>query len=128
MTLEQRTKLYLTMAHVGGLASISVMLTYGFGLPAFVKGLSIGLMVVPLMVMLIPRFRDEYIETLWQAGTSLAFAAMVFGFLVLPAMEGFYDGLTGNENGRDISAEVTAFAAIVAFYAGFHFRWLRDLR
>ncbi len=128
MTAEKRTKIYLAQAHVGALATIGVVSSFALGLPDFVKGLSIGLMIIPLIGMLIRRFRDEYIETLWQSGTSLAFAAMVFGFLILPALEGFYDGLTGNENGRDIPAEVAGFAAIVAFYAGFHFRWLRGLR
>lgn len=129
MTREDRTKLYLTMAHVGGVATISVILSFGLDWPAFVKGLSIGLMVVPLAVMLIRRFRDEYIETLWQSGTSLAFAAMVFGFLFLPALEGFLDGLAGNKGKvRDITADVAVFAAILAFYIEFHFRWLRGLR
>jgi hypothetical protein len=85
-------------------------------------------MVVPLAVMLIRRFRDEYIETLWQSGTSLAFAAVVFGFLVMPFLEGLYDGISGDKIGQDIPAELTGFAAIVAFYVGFHIRWLRDLR
>lgn len=128
MTLEERTKLYLIMAHLGGLATLSVFLTFGFELPDFFKGLSIGLMIVPLIVMLIRRFRDEYIETLWQSGTSLAFAALVFGFLALPSLEGFYDGFTGNESGRDIPAEIAGFAAIVAFYTGFHIRWMKGLR
>ena len=128
MTLEERTKLYLIMAHLGGLATLSVFLTFGLELPDFFKGLSIGLMVVPLIVMLIRRFRDEYIETLWQSGTSLAFAALVFGFLALPFLEGFYDGFTGNESGRDIPAEIAGFAAIVAFYTGFHIRWMTGLR
>lgn len=126
MTAEKRTKLYLTQAHIGALAVVGVMLSYSLDLPDFIKGLSIGVMVVPLGVMLIRRFRDEYIETLWQAGTSLAFAALVFGFLALPFLEAFYDGLTGNPSGRDIPAEFAAFLAIAAFYIGFHYRWLRD--
>ena len=129
MTREDRTKLYLIMAHLGGVATIGVILSFALDWPDFVKGLSIGLMIVPLCVMLIRRFRDEYIETLWQSGTSLAFAAMVFGFLFLPALEGFYDGLTGNQDAvRDITADVAVFTAIFAFYIGFHFRWLRGLR
>lgn len=129
MTLEQSTKMYLTMAHLGGLATISVILVFAFHLPDFVKGLSMVLMVVPLCVMLVGRFRDEYIETLWQSGTSLAFAAMVFGFLFLPALEGFYDGLTGNQGEvRDITADTAVFSAILAFYIGFHYHWLRGLR
>lgn len=128
MTPAKRTQLYLTQAHVGGIATISVLLSYGIGLPDFVRGLSIGLMIVPLVVMLIRRFRDEYIETLWQAGTSFAFAAVVLSFLVLPFAEGFYDGFIGNARGHDIPAASAGFAAIVAFYIGLHIRWLRGLR
>ena len=61
MTREDRTRLYLIMAHTGGLSTVGVVSSFGLGLPDFVKGLSIGLMVVPLAVMLISRFRDEYI-------------------------------------------------------------------
>jgi hypothetical protein len=128
MTPEKRTQLYLTQAHVGGVATIAVVLSFALGAPDFIKGLSIGIMIIPLFVMLIRRLRDEYIETLWQAGTSLAFAAMVFGFLGLPALEGFYDGLAGNPSSQDIPAAATGFAAIAAFYIGFHYRWLRGLR
>jgi hypothetical protein len=128
MTLEERTRLYLIMAHLGALATIIVFLAFGFALPDFVKGLSIGLMVVPLFVMLLRRFRDEYIETLWQSGTSFAFAAVVFTFLVLPFLEGLYEGLYDIEDGRDIPADVIGLAAILAFYIGFHFRWVRGLR
>ncbi len=126
--MKTAPELYLIMAHLGGLATIGVFLSFGLDLPDFIKGVSMGLMVVPLAVMLIRRFRDEYIETLWQSGTSLAFAGMVFGFLGLPFLEGVYDGFTGNDGGRDIPAEMAGFAAIVAFYIGFHIRWLRGLR
>jgi len=128
MTAEKRTQLYLTEAHVGFLATIGVVLSFGLALPDFVRGLAIGLMIVPLVVMLMRRFRDEYIETLWQSGTSLAFVVMVFGFLVLPFLEGFYDGFTGTSDVRDIPAEAAGFLAIAAFYLGFHIRWLRGLR
>jgi hypothetical protein len=128
VTAQNRTKLYLTQAHVGAAATLGVVLAYAAGLPDFIKGLSIGLMVVPLGVMLIRRFRDEYIETLWQSGTSLAFAALVTGYLLLPFLEGVYDGFTGNPSGQDIPAEFAGFAAIAAFYIGFHIRWLRGLR
>ena len=128
MTAEKRTKLYLTQAHVGAAATLGVMLTFTVGMPDFVKGLSVGLMVVPLAVMLISRFRDEYIETLWNAGTSLAFAVLVIGYLLLPFLEGFYDGFTGQQSGQSIPAHLAAFAAIIAFYVGFHVRWLRGFK
>lgn len=128
MTLEDRTRTYLIMAHFGALATVCVLLSFGLDLPDFVKGLSIGMMVVPLVVMHVRRWRDEYIDTLWQAGTSLAFAAVVVGFLVLPFAEGIYDGFTGSPADRGIPAEATLFAGILAFYGGFHLRWLRGLR
>lgn len=127
MTAEKRTKLYLTQAHLGAVATVAVLLAYAFALPDFLKGLSIGLMVVPLGVMLIRRFRDEYIETLWNAGTSLAFTALVIGYLALPGLEGLYDGFTGNPQSQDIPVHAAGFAAIAAFYIGFHIRWLRGL-
>ncbi|MCU0948129.1 MAG: hypothetical protein MUF47_07745 [Porphyrobacter sp.] len=128
MTAEKRTKLYLTQAHVGALATLGVVGAFAIGLPDFVKGLAIGLMVVPLGVMLIRRFRDEYIETLWNAGTSLAFAVLVVGYLMLPFLEGFYDGFTGRPVEQDIPAHIAGFAAIAAFYVGFHVSWLRGLK
>jgi hypothetical protein len=128
MTREDRTRIYLIMAHLGGLATVGVFVSFAMNLPDFIKGMSVGTMVVPLAVMLIRRFRDEYIETLWQSGTSLAFAGMVLGFLGLPFLEGLYDGFSGNNSGRDIPAEMAGFFAIVAFYIGFHVRWLRGLR
>jgi hypothetical protein len=126
MTPEKRTQLYLSQAHVGGVATLAVVLAFTLGANDFFKGLSIGIMIIPLFVMLIRRLRDEYIETLWQAGTSLAFAAIVFGFLGLPMLEGFYDGVAGNPSSQDIPAAAAGFAAIAAFYIGFHYRWLRD--
>ena len=128
MTLEERTRLYLIMAHLGGLATIGVLVAYGFALPDFVKGLTIGIMIAPLAVMLIRRLRDEYIETLWQSGTSLAFAAVVIVFLALPFLEGIYDGAMGNASSQAIPAEAAGFSAIIAFCVGFHFRWMRGLR
>ena len=126
MTTEKRTKIYLTQAHVGALATIAVLMSIGLGFNDFFKGLSVGIMIIPLIVMLIRRLRDEYIETLWQAGTSLAFATVVFCFLILPFLEGVADGFTGNGSGQDFPAALTGFAAIAAFYIGFHYRWLRD--
>jgi hypothetical protein len=128
MTLADRTRLYLVMAHCGALGAIGVVLAFGLALPEFVKGLSIGVMIAPLAAMLARRLRDEYLEELWRSGTSLAFVAMVLMFLVMPFCEGVYDGFTGNGSGQDIPAEAAGLGAIIAFYAGFHIRWLRDLR
>lgn len=128
MSAAERTRLYLIMAHCGAIGAAGVVVTFGLSLPDFVKGVSIGVMIAPLAVMLTRRLRDEYIEQLWRAGTSFAFVAVVLVFLAAPFAEGLYDGFTGNGSGQNIPAEATGLAAIIAFYAGFHLRWLRDLR
>lgn len=128
MTLAERTRLYLIMAHCGALGAAGVLLTFGLALPDFIKGVSMGVMIAPLAALLMRRLRDEYLEELWRSGTSLAFVVVVLAFLVIPFAEGVYDGYTGNGSGQDIPAEAAGLAAIIAFYTGFHIRWLRDLR
>ncbi|WP_086607509.1 hypothetical protein [Erythrobacter donghaensis] len=69
-------------------------------------------------VMLATRRADEYTEGLWNAGASVAFGTMLLTFLGLPAAEGFFDGVTGTEDGHNIPATVVPILAIAAFYIG----------
>lgn len=79
-----------------------------------------GLLVVigSSFVMLATRRADEYTEGLWNAGASVAFGVMLLTFLGLPAAEGFFDGVTGAEDGQNIPATVVPVLAIFAFYIG----------
>lgn len=70
------------------------------------------------VVMLSTRRADEFTESLWNAGASVAFGTMLLAFPGLPFAEGFFDGLTGNESGQNIPASIIPVFAIAAFYIG----------
>lgn len=76
------------------------------------------LVIASSIAMLTTRRADEYTEGLWGAGASVAFGTMLVTFLGLPAAEGFYDGVTGTEDGQNIPATVVPLLAIAAFYIG----------
>jgi len=128
MTPEKRTRLYLTAAHLGALGAVSVLIAYGLDLPDYFKGFGIGIMVIPLITLLFHRLRDEYIESLWRSGTSWAFVTVVACVLFAPFIEGFVDGFTGAAKAQDFPPAISGYAAIIAFFAGFHLRWIRGLR
>ena len=125
MTPEKRTRIYLTMASTGFLASLGFAAAHLLGWPDFVKGLMVGMLLLPLAIAPLRRMRDEYIDSLWRAGTSWAFVAVVASFLFGPFLEGAYDGFTGAQARPDIPFEAAGYAAILAFFVGFHVEWLR---
>lgn len=126
MTPEKRTRMYLTAAVMGLAGTVTFMVAETFGLPAFISGLSVGILLVALVLLLVRRLRDEYIEQLWNAGASWAFVAVVLTFIFTPFLEGFYDGITGAESRQDLAMlEMIGPFALLAFFAGFHIKWLR---
>ena len=126
MTSEKRTRMYLTSAVMGFGATLFWIVASALGWPDFVKGLSIGLLLVSLITLLLRRLRDEYIQQLWNAGTGFAFVAVVVLFLVSPFIEGFVAGFNGAVRDQAITAELIGPAALLAFFIGFHFKWLRS--
>ena len=127
MTPEKRTKLYLTMAHCGGLAVVGLILARWLEWPDFVEGLFVGLMMIPLLVILVRRLRDEYLDSLWSAGTSWAFMIVVAWFLFAPFLEGLTDGVAGFPSHQDWPVGAIGIAAIAAFFSGFHLKWIKSL-
>ncbi|MBD59854.1 MAG: hypothetical protein CL808_07025 [Citromicrobium sp.] len=111
---------------MGFAATILMILAGAFDWPDFVKGLSIGLLLVSLVTLLLRRLRDEFIEQLWNSGVSLAFAAVVIVFLFSPFLEGFVDGFNGSVRDQAITAEFVGPTALLAFFVGFHAKWLRS--
>ena len=84
---------------------------------------SLGLIALLIVIassiaMLATRRADEYTEGLWNAGASVAFGTMLLTFLGLPFAEGFFDGVTGTDDGRSIPATAVSVLAIAAFYIG----------
>lgn len=125
MTPEKRTSIYLTMAHLGFAASIGFAAAQVLHWPDFVKGLMVGMLLLPLGIAPLRRMRDEYIDSLWRSGTAWAFVAVVASFLFGPFLEGAYDGFTGAPPHQTIPVEAAGYAAILAFFIGFHIEWLR---
>ncbi|WP_296676255.1 hypothetical protein [Novosphingobium sp.] len=125
MTPEKRTAIYLNMAHMGFFASLGFAAANALHWPDFVKGLTVGLLLLPLVIAPLRRMRDEYIDSLWRAGTAWAFVAVIASFLFAPFLEGFYDGLAAAPSHQNIPVEAAGYAAILAFFIGFHVEWLR---
>ncbi len=125
MTAEKRTTLYLVMAYAGTAAIMLYLAATTLGWPDFVRGFSIGMLLVSLGLLMRRKLRDEYIQSLWTAGTSAAFVTLVIVFLFAPFSEGFIDGLTGLDKKMDTPATIAPAIAILGFFAGFHVKRLR---
>lgn len=125
MTAEKRTTLYLVMAYAGTAAIVLYLAATTLDWPDFVRGFSIGLLLVSLGMLMRRKLRDEYIQSLWTAGTSVAFVTLVIVFLFAPWLEGFFDGLTGLDRKMDTPASLAPALAILGFFAGFHLKRLR---
>ena len=53
---------------------------------------------------------------------------VVVSFLFAPFLEGLVDGFRGAARQQDWPVESVGLLAILAFFTGFHFKWLRGLR
>lgn len=127
ISTERKTDLYLAASWIGAAASVLHIIALALDWPDFVKGLGIGILLVALVTLLLRKLRDEYIERLWAAGTSAAFAVVVILFLAKPFVDGAFGFLTGAPYALDV-AGMTAPLALLAFFAGFHGARLRDAR
>lgn len=125
MTAEKRTTIYLVMAYAGAAAIVLYIAATTLGWPDFVRGFSIGMLLVSLGMLMRRKLRDEYIQSLWAAGTSVAFVTLVLMFLFAPFLEGFLDGLTGLDKQMDTPVTLAPAIAILGFFAGFHLKRLR---
>lgn len=96
------------------LAVVGALLSAPIGVA--VAGVAVAILSAALLLW--SRRADEFTESLWNAGASVAFGTMLLAFPGLPAAEGFYDGLTANESGRNIPATIVPIFAIAAFYIG----------
>ncbi|WP_454599320.1 hypothetical protein [Qipengyuania sp. SM2507] len=124
MTHELRTRLYLVAAHIGGIATVLLAVSLSLALPDFVRGVSIGMLLVSLLMLLHRKLRDEYMEGLWNAGTSFAFVVTVAWFLFSLFVLGSFTDPTGLAPALN-PYEAGLVCTIAAFFIGFHIRWLR---
>ena len=122
---DTRARIYLTCAHMGAIATALLIVASIAPLPDFDRGLSVGVLLVSLIVLLVRRRVDEYIDGLWASGASFAFVAMVVWFLFAPFLSGIVDDLLRQVSGPTDFARGGGLVAITAFFAGFHCKWLR---
>lgn len=122
---DTRARMFLVSAHMGATATALLIAASIAPLSDFVRGLSVGILLVSLFMLLVRRRVDEYIDGLWAAGASFAFVAMVVWFLFAPFLSGFVDGLLRQVPDPTDFARGGGLIAITAFFVGFHFKWLR---
>ena len=70
-----------------------------------VRQIAYLILLAAMLVMHWTRNADEYVATIWRSSTNAAFVAIVFLLVFAPLLEGFWDGLTGNESGQDFTAD-----------------------
>src|SRR6478752_5322808 len=128
MTPDKKTKMYLTAAAMGGVASVLLLCATLFAWRDFLQGALVGVLLVSLLLLLVRSLRDEYIEGLWRAGTSAAFAAIVLCFVLAPFFEDFYTGLSEALRQQHRPDGFAPMVAILCFFAAFHVKWLRGAR
>lgn len=126
MTVEKRTKMYLVAADMGSLAIVGLLAAAALHWPDFVRGFFVGVLLVVVLVLFWRRARDEYLEQLWNRGTSAAFMAVVAWFLFGPFIEGVIDGFSGTDAILDLPQTGAAIFAIGGFYIGFQIARLRS--
>ena len=125
MKPEKRTSLYMTAAHMGAIATPFLLVAIILRWSDAVQGFFVGILVVSLTLLLWRRLRDEYIEQLWNAGTSWAFAVLVLWFLFLPFSQHLLSGHVLDPRPA-APTDWAGTTAIFAFFVGFHLKWLRS--
>lgn len=126
MTPDKRAQLYMVGAHMGAIATAVLIPARLMDWPDFLQGMCVGVLVVSVILVMRRRLRDEYMESLWQAGTTLAFVVTIIWFLLAPFAEGLVDGLMQASHEQGFPSGDAALVAVAAFFVGFHIKWLRS--
>ncbi|MFL0356654.1 hypothetical protein ACI5KX_09235 [Erythrobacter sp. GH1-10] len=118
-------RMHLVLSHVAAVSFIVMVLAAAdlVGDAFGVIGITFG--VLSIVFMFTTRNSDEWIASLWSAGANAGFFAAMAWLIVLPFAEGFYDGLTGNESGQDLPADLASYVALGAFLVGFNLKRIR---
>lgn len=81
-------------------------------------------MVAALFTVFLTRKSDEYTLSLWTSSVNVGFIVLIFGVIFFPFLEGFYDGLTGDERGQDFPSDGVSYVSILAFFLTFNIKRL----
>jgi hypothetical protein len=126
MTPDKRAQLYMVGAHMGAVATLLLIPARLLNWPDFVIGVCTGVLLVSVILVMRRRLRDEYVESLWQSGTTLSFVVTIIWFLFAPFGEGMMDGMMQADARQDFPGSDAALVAVAAFFIGFHVKWLRS--
>ncbi len=121
---ENRAQINLAMGLVGLIAICSLLAMKATDSVQDLTILPALAMVISLGIMFATRNSDEYTQGLWVAGANAAFILIVFWVIFLPFVEGFYDGVRGDEGGMDFPADLGGYVAICAFFLTFNIKRL----
>ena len=121
---SNRAPLNLAMGWVGLVAAIAAVVGHLAGLGSGFFGICVLAVAASLVLMYATRKSDEYTLSLWSSATNAAFAMILVWMLAAPAIEGFFDGLLGIENGQDFPSQAAPLASILAFYLVFNVKRL----
>lgn len=107
-------------------ASLGLILLAAFGVMRDVF-MPIGFVcgTLSVIIMYATRGSDEWIAALWSAGASAGFVGAMAWLVLAPFVEGFYDGLTGNESGQDLPASTASVVALAAFVLALNLKRIR---
>ncbi len=125
---QHKADFSLRASEIGALATGALVAFPALRLPVAVGGLAYIIVISAILVMFFNRKQDEFLERHWNAGATTAFFLTCLWGLVAPFTIGIFEGLTGNEQGRNI-AEVLAKGilpiGLISFFAAYQMSRLR---
>lgn len=124
-TRSTRVRIHLAMGHVVTLATVIIVAAAADLLARPVAVAAALAAMAALVAMLATRKADEWVASLWTAGASAGFLGAIGWLLFAPFIEGFLDGLRGEEAGQDLPAAAASIIALAAFAFAFNLKRLR---
>lgn len=124
-TANTRVRIHLVMGHVVTLSTVIVVAAAADLLARPVAAAAALAAMVALVAMLATRKADEWVASLWTAGASAGFLGAIGWLLFAPFIEGFLDGLRGDQAGQDLPAAAASIIALAAFALAFNLKRLR---
>lgn len=120
-------QMFLVLSHVAA-ASLLLILIAAAGVMTDTFML-IGFCVATLavIVMYTTRNADEWVAGLWSAGANAGFVGAMAWLVLGPFVEGFYDGLIGNESEQDLPASAASVVALACFLIAFNLKRIRGV-
>lgn len=116
-----RSQKYLWAAHAGGVLMAAMGLTFWLDGPDFIKGLFVGMLLAIVAILFRRKLRDEYVETLWNAGTAAAFLLTLVSTVGVELVRGFVDPAVDVFAAAPLfSATEIGVIALATFFIAFH--------